>query len=189
LALFSPWKQLKLFLITLKFFPGKLLLYEGAACSLRTIKLRPRSKNCEVCGETPLITKLIDYEQFCGMAASDKDFGLNLLDATERIFVEDYKKIDKNDSLLIDVRSANEFEICQLQNFIKVPIKTLLSDKIDEILKQDMIAKTVFVVCRRGNESQLAVKYLAEKLGIKSKDLVGGLHAWSRCVDNNFPIY
>ena len=47
------------------------------------------------------------------------------------------------------------------------------------------------VVCRRGNDSQLAVeKFL--KAGIsKSKafDLVGGLQQWSKEVDPSFPIY
>jgi adenylyltransferase and sulfurtransferase len=167
----------------------RLLLYDGESCSFRNIKLRPKNKNCEVCGESPTITELIDYEQFCGMAATDKDTELKLLDSTERILVEMYDKdIDRN-HILIDVRSANEFEICQLKNSINVPIKILLSGKLDESLKQRMREDEVFVVCRRGNDSQLAVKYLKEELQIVSKDLIGGLHAWSRRVDSNFPIY
>lgn len=167
---------------------GKLLLYDGSSCSFRTIKLRGRNKNCAVCGESPTITKLIDYEQFCGMAATDKDSGLKLLDITERISVEDYNKVTDS-HLLIDVRSSNEFEICQMKNAINVPIKLLLADKIDDKLKQDLKSKLVFVVCRRGNDSQLAVRHLAEKLNLKSRDLIGGLHAWARLVDNNFPVY
>jgi adenylyltransferase and sulfurtransferase len=167
---------------------GKLLLYDGGACSFRTIKLRGRRENCTVCGENPTITELIDYVQFCGMAATDKDSGLNLLDESERISVESYSKTNR-DHLLIDVRSANEFEICKLENSVNVPIKSLLAGKIDEELKTEMAAKEVFVVCRRGNDSQLAVKFLAEKMNIKSKDLVGGLHAWTRSIDENFPIY
>lgn len=167
---------------------GRLLLYDGASCSFRNIKLRPRNKNCEVCGENPTIKELIDYEQFCGMAATDKDSGLSLLDASERVTVEVYSKIDKS-HVLIDVRSANEFEICQLKNSINLPIKLLLSDKVDESLKDKLRKNEVYVVCRRGNDSQLAVKHLKEKLQIASKDLIGGLHAWTRSIDSNFPIY
>lgn len=167
---------------------GKLLLYDGAACSFRSIKLRGKRDFCEVCGENPTITELIDYVQFCGMAATDKDSGLNLLSELERISVEDYSKLDKN-HLLIDVRSANEFEICQLENSINVPIKSLLAGKIDDQLTAQMKEKEVFVVCRRGNDSQLAVRHLSEKLNIKSKDLIGGLHAWTQKIDENFPIY
>lgn len=167
---------------------GKLLLYDGSSCSFRTIKLRGKNKNCAVCGDSPTIEKLIDYEQFCGMAATDKDSGLTLLDSCERISVEDYNEVsDKH--LLIDVRSANEFEICQMKSAINIPMKLLLADKINDELKQQMERTPVFVVCRRGNDSQIAVRHLSEKLNIKSKDLVGGLHAWAREIDNNFPVY
>lgn len=167
---------------------GKLLLYDGASCSFRTIKLRAKRANCDVCGESPTITKLIDYEQFCGMAATDKDSGLKLLDESQRISVKEYSKIDRN-HLLIDVRSANEFEICQLKDSINVPIKFLLDNKISDDLKQEMAQKEVFFVCRRGNDSQLAVKHLEAASDIKSKDLIGGLHAWARDVDEKFPVY
>ncbi|CRL07505.1 CLUMA_CG020471, isoform A [Clunio marinus] len=167
---------------------GKLLLYDGASCSFRTIKLRNKRQDCDVCGVTPNITKLIDYEQFCGMAASDKDSGLNILESNERVTVEDYRNYNK-DHLLIDVRSANEFEICKLNNAINIPIKRLLADKIDNDLKEEMKEKSVFVVCRRGNDSQLAVRHLNEKLGIRSKDLIGGLHSWTHTIDKDFPIY
>lgn len=167
---------------------GKLLLYDGSSCLFRTIKLRGKRKDCDVCSESPLIKELIDYEQFCGMAATDKDSGLNVLNQNERISVEDYNKL-KDNHLLIDVRSANEFEICQMKNSVNVPIKLLLGDKIDEKLKTDMKQQEVFVVCRRGNDSQLAVRQLSEKLNIKARDLIGGLHEWARVIDNNFPVY
>jgi adenylyltransferase/sulfurtransferase len=167
---------------------GKLLLYDAATCSFRNIKLRPKRNDCAVCGENPTIKELIDYEQFCGMAATDKDSGLNLLGADERISVEDYEKLN-DEHFLIDVRSSNEFEICQLKNSLNIPIKQLLAGRIDENLKEEMKSKEVFVVCRRGNDSQLAVKYLDENLKIKSKDLIGGLHAWTKNVDEHFPMY
>lgn len=167
---------------------GKLLLYDGLSCSFRTIKLRGKRGNCDICGPTPTITTPIDYEEFCGMKATDKDSGLNLLQDKERISVEEYNKLDEH-HLLIDVRSANEFEICQIKSSINVPIKLLLAHKLDEELQSKTQGKQVFVVCRRGNDSQLAVRYLAENLSVKAKDLIGGLHAYARFVDNNFPIY
>lgn len=168
---------------------GKLLLYDGATCSFRKIKLRAKRKDCEICSESPTITKLMDYEQFCGMAATDKDSGLKILLPSQRISVVDFKNLHEKDNLLIDVRSANEFEICQLPNSINVPIKLLLADKIEENLRNLLREKKIYVVCRRGNDSQLAVKHLAEKLDITSKDLIGGLHAWTKEIDDNFPIY
>lgn len=50
---------------------------------------------------------------------------------------------------------------------------------------------TVFVVCRRGNDSQIAVAHLKGKMdnSIEAKDIIGGLHAWHYQCDKMFPIY
>ena len=41
---------------------GRLLTYDALKMQFRTVPL-PKDKNCEVCGEHPHITELIDYEQ------------------------------------------------------------------------------------------------------------------------------
>eukprot|EP00884_Botryococcus_braunii_P020045 jgi/Botrbrau1/6724/Bobra.0324s0015.1 len=47
----------------------------------------------------------------------------------------------------------------------------------------------VFVVCRRGNDSQRAVHLLRQTGFEGAVDLVGGLQAWAREVDPRFPLY
>ncbi len=50
----------------------------------------------------------------------------------------------------------------------------------------------VYVVCRRGNDSQRAVKILQDKLKdlpVAIKDITGGLTAWAHQIDNDFPVY
>ncbi len=47
---------------------GRLLLIDGLDMEFRTVKLR-RNKDCPLCGDNPTVTKLIDYEAFCGMPA------------------------------------------------------------------------------------------------------------------------
>lgn len=167
---------------------GKLILYDAAMCSFRTIKLRSRRNNCDVCGDDPTIKELIDYEQFCGMCAVDKNPNLQILTDNDRISVLDYQNV-KDEHLLIDVRAVNEYEMCQLKDSINIPIKDLLAGKIKEQLLSEMRQKQVFVVCRRGNDSQIAVKFLSDKLDIKSKDLIGGLYKWNEEIDSNFPLY
>lgn len=49
-----------------------MLLFDGLAGTFRNIGLRPKQKNCIVCGDNPTLKKLIDYEQFCGAKADDK---------------------------------------------------------------------------------------------------------------------
>src|ERR1700723_1111217 len=45
---------------------GRLVLYDALAMRFRELKLR-RNPECPVCGDHPPITKLIDYQEFCGI--------------------------------------------------------------------------------------------------------------------------
>uniref|UniRef100_A0A8D8MF05 Adenylyltransferase and sulfurtransferase MOCS3 homolog n=1 Tax=Culex pipiens TaxID=7175 RepID=A0A8D8MF05_CULPI len=178
---------------------GRLLLFDGHQSSFRNLKLRGKKADCVVCSDNATLTKLIDYEQFCSMKATDKDSHLALLTPEERITVQEYKRIvdSKQRHVLVDVRGANQFEICQLPCSVNVPIEDILKNRrgVTDILgsseSDDEVA--VFVVCRRGNDSQLAVRHLAplfKERGLPTpRDIVGGLHAWTRNVDKEFPIY
>lgn len=53
-------------------FAKKLLHFDGSTGQFRTIQLRKRRTDCEVCGENPVICELIDYENFCQAGACDK---------------------------------------------------------------------------------------------------------------------
>src|ERR1700738_2059130 len=45
---------------------GRLLLYDALRMSFQEFKVR-RNPKCPMCGDQPTITRLIDYEQFCGV--------------------------------------------------------------------------------------------------------------------------
>lgn len=45
---------------------GRLLIYDALSMEFREVKV-PKDPNCPVCGETPTIKELIDYENFCGL--------------------------------------------------------------------------------------------------------------------------
>lgn len=181
---------------------GQLLLFDGLETKFRKINLRAKNINCAVCGEHPTLHKLIDYEQFCGAKANDKDPKLNLLRMEERISVEEYNttlKLGTKAHILIDVRSAEEFDICHLKNSINIPLCdinnnetiTLIRSRIQEIQKQHDNA-SLYVMCRRGNDSQKAVKSLQEIFqgsNLEIKDVIGGIHAWSKKIDCTFPVY
>mgnify|MGYP003692045669 CR=1 FL=1 len=68
----SKTKQNIDFLTFLASFCQKMLLFDGQEGTFRTIKLRPRQQDCIVCGQRPVITELIDYQQFCGSQPDDK---------------------------------------------------------------------------------------------------------------------
>ena len=50
---------------------GRLLLVDALAMRFRELKLR-KNPDCPVCGTHPTITKLIDYNQFCGIRGEEK---------------------------------------------------------------------------------------------------------------------
>src|SRR5580693_2288485 len=49
---------------------GRLLLYDALAMSFQEFKVR-RNPKCPMCGDSPTITGLIDYEQFCGVRGQE----------------------------------------------------------------------------------------------------------------------
>ena len=48
-----------------------MFLYDGLSFSTRVIKLRHRQPGCVICGESPAIKRLIDYNEFCGAPSHD----------------------------------------------------------------------------------------------------------------------
>lgn len=48
---------------------GRLLIYDSLRMEFREVKLR-KDPECPICGDSPRITSLIDYEEFCGLRES-----------------------------------------------------------------------------------------------------------------------
>jgi len=196
---------IKIIVTGLSSFAGYLWLFDGFEARARTICLRDKLPGCAICGKDPTITELQEYEQFCGSGSTDKIKSLSILSNADRISVKEFDELRKNsqtDTLLVDVRPSNEFEICRLEdakNFPledlkKVEVKTLL-EKIDPKLVNSVSKSSGFyVICHRGNDSQLAVNLLKEKMvgtrfKIIVKDIIGGLDNWAVEVDKSFPRY
>ncbi|KAG2201271.1 hypothetical protein INT47_006774 [Mucor saturninus] len=153
----------------------------------RTMRLRHKKKDCAICGDTPTMTELIDYVQFCDGSADDKTVDETILKREERVDVHEYNKVVEEgvDHVLIDVRPAIQYGICRLPNSIHIPIDEL--DKKMTLVKDMMAEKNVD--SEHGNDSQIAVRMM-QKEGIdKPRDIIGGLLSWSTKVDASFPIY
>lgn len=68
-----------------------------------------------------------------------------------------------------------------------VPLAELVANPQAHV---DRDTKEVYFTCRLGNDSQLAVDAVRSlDDGSIAKDLIGGLRAWTKDVDPNFPIY
>ncbi|XP_065822298.1 adenylyltransferase and sulfurtransferase MOCS3 isoform X1 [Labrus bergylta] len=186
----------------------QLMMFDAQDARFRSIKLRPKQAGCAVCGENPRVTQLVDYEAFCGSAATDKCRKLNLLSRDQRITVQDYKSLMDNAEphLLLDVRPRVEVDICHLPFSLNIPLSSLEERKSDGIrllqekisqLKQQMAGDcqpSVYVICKLGNDSQKAVQVLEKISGsemdrVTVKDISGGLMAWAKKIDPTFPQY
>lgn len=53
---------------------GRVVLYDALEMKFRELKLR-RDCECPVCGDSPTVTELIDYEQFCGLPSHSEAAG------------------------------------------------------------------------------------------------------------------
>ncbi|KAI9537556.1 Molybdenum cofactor synthesis protein 3 [Dissostichus eleginoides] len=186
----------------------QLVMFDAQDARFRSIKLRPKQAGCAVCGENPSVTRLVDYEAFCGSAATDKCRKLNLLSRDQRITVQDYKSImdTAEPHLLLDVRPLVEVDICHLPTSLNIPLSSLEYRKSEHIqllqerisqLKQQMegdCRPPVYVICKMGNDSQKAVQVMEKMSGsevdsITVKDISGGLMAWAKRIDPTFPQY
>ncbi|XP_061599115.1 adenylyltransferase and sulfurtransferase MOCS3 [Cololabis saira] len=186
----------------------QLLMFDAQDARFRSIKLRPKQAGCAACGENPSVTRLIDYEAFCGSAATDKCRKLNLLSEDQRITVQDYKSIVDiaGPHILLDVRPLVEVDICHLPFSLNIPLSSLEERKSGQIqLLQERISQLkqqipgdcrppVYVICKQGNDSQKAVQVLEKMSGsevdsIRVKDICGGLMAWAKKIDPAFPQY
>lgn len=63
-------ETLKLILGSGKSLAGRLLHFDALNMKFREFKLR-KDPRCPVCGESPTITELIDYEEFCGLRSGN----------------------------------------------------------------------------------------------------------------------
>jgi len=184
-------------------FSERLLLFDALSTNFRTIRIRGRQQKCKVCGESPSIVKLIDYEQFCGSSATDKSKTQHILNENERITVEEYHEIllrNADDHVLVDVRLPVETDICKIKakHGLNIPMALIKRDEYLKNLKSEIsqlssneIPVPVYVVCHLGNDSQKAVRILQEVLpdSCSVKDIKGGLSAWAQNIDKDFPVY
>jgi len=89
---------------------------------------------------------------------------------------------------LIDVRPEVEFGICHIPGFTNIPLNVLVTNP-KEFLPSDPNVD-IYIICRLGNDSQIAAEAMRSINGREViQDITGGLKAWARDVDVNFPIY
>lgn len=181
---------------------GRMLLLDALSSRIRIVKIRGRSLHCAACGVDAPLTResfrTFDYESFTQSPISDASRPkLNLVPESARISSQEYKDLSDQGEphVLLDVRPAHHFKISAIPESVNIPL-SMLQEKLstlDLALKQAGKSASepasLYVVCRRGNDSQRAVQLLTENGFSSAKDIVGGLESWAKNVDPRFPMY
>jgi sulfur-carrier protein adenylyltransferase/sulfurtransferase len=167
---------------------GRFLIYDSLKMRFRELKLR-KDPDCPVCGTHPTVTKLIDYEQFCGIrpepAAQPAAAPGGTVSDWEITALELKKRLDAGDDLVIvDVREPNEYQINRIPGSTLIPLGEL--PRRYQELDPD---REIVLQCKMGGRSAKAQDFLRTVGFTKTKNLRGGVLAWIDQVDPTQPKY
>ena len=159
---------------------GRLLLVDALGMKFRELKLR-KNPDCPACGKHPSITRLIDYNEFCGIRGEEKPVEVGV----PQIEVEELKRrLDAGEDIFVlDVREPHEYQICNLNGYL-IP----LGDLPKRVHELDS-SREIVAHCRSGTRSAKAVDFLRQAGFKKVHNLAGGILAWADRVDPRMPKY
>ncbi|MEH2059075.1 MAG: molybdopterin-synthase adenylyltransferase MoeB [Nostoc sp.] len=162
---------------------GRLLLYNALDMKFRELKLRPNPIR-------PVIEKLIDYEEFCGIPQAQAEEAKQQLESQE-ITVKDLKELldsGAKDFVLLDVRNPNEYDIAKIPGSVLVPLPDIENGNGVAKVKEILNGHRLIAHCKMGGRSAKALAILKEA-GIVGTNVKGGITAWSREIDPSVPEY
>ena len=162
---------------------GRLLLVDSLAMRFRELKLR-KNPDCPVCGAHPTVTRLIDYQQFCGFAPATREENA-LKNGIPQMTVQELKRrIDAGDDLFIlDVREPFEYQIANIGAKL-IPLNDV-PQRLAEIDRE----REIVVHCKMGGRSQRVAEFLHQSGYAKVSNLAGGIVAWANEIDPKVPKY
>lgn len=151
---------------------GRLLLYDALQMQFDELRIQ-RDPHCCLCGEQPSQTQLVDYQQFCGIAAPEPH-------PFDEISVEQLQQrlAGPEPPLLVDVREAFEVEICRIPGARHVPVQ-----QVEQHLHQWDRQAELVVHCKSGVRSAKVCALLLEHGFRRPLNLSGGVLAWVERID------
>ena len=178
--------------------PTLLMFSAYSSPQFRSVRLRSRRSDCAACSCKATTTRQalesgsLDYVAFCGVSTP-----LNMLPASARVTAAEFSRLPRDGSnILIDVRDETQYAICALRGSINVPWTGNSDSWYNDAVAKGAISpredgRNRYIVCRLGNDSQLAVKAALDAGGGSAtlKDIKGGFRAWKEEVDPGWPEY
>jgi adenylyltransferase/sulfurtransferase len=162
---------------------GRLLLVDALNMRFRELKLR-KNPECPVCGPNPTVTKLIDYQQFCGIVPESKEEKA-LKNGIPQLSVKELKRRRDagEDMFILDVREPYEYQIANIGGTL-IP-QNDVPQRLAEIDRD----REIVVHCRSGVRSQRIAEFLSQNGYTKVANLAGGILAWADEIDPKMQKY
>jgi sulfur-carrier protein adenylyltransferase/sulfurtransferase len=162
---------------------GRLMLYNALDMKFRELKLRPNPIR-------PVIEKLIDYEEFCGIPQAQAAEAQQQMEIQEMTVKELKALLDSGakDFVLLDVRNPHEYEIAKIPGSVLVPLPDIENADGVAKVKELVNGHRLIAHCKMGGRSAKALAILKEA-GIVGTNVKGGINAWSQEVDASVPQY
>lgn len=160
---------------------GRLLLYDALAMEFNEFQLK-KDPDCPVCGESPTIKELIDYQGFCGLPDLADTPAVRAVGAAEVAARREAREA----FLLLDVRNDDEFARARIEGSKLIPLDQLEA-RIDELA--DWRSGKIVVHCHLGGRSEKACRLLLERGFEAVENLEGGIDAWALTVDPRIARY
>jgi adenylyltransferase/sulfurtransferase len=159
---------------------GRFLHYDALAMRFDEFRFE-KDPECPVCGTSPTITELIDYEGFCGVPAVEER-------RMREISASELAELRKRGEpfLLIDVRQPEEWQRARIEGARLIPLGELPA-RVAELA--DWKERRVVAHCHHGGRSAKACEILAAAGFTDLTNVVGGIDAWSLTVDPSVPRY
>ena len=165
---------------------GRFLIYDALKMRFRELKLR-KDPECPVCGTHPTVTKLIDYDQFCGIVPEPQAVAAPVVGESEwEITAMRLKqRLDAGEKLFVlDVREPNEYQINRIAGSTLIPLGEL-PRRYQELPKD----REIIMQCKSGARSQRGLESLRTVGFARIKNLRGGIIDWIDKVDPSQPKY
>jgi adenylyltransferase/sulfurtransferase len=155
---------------------GRLLLVDALRVRFRELELR-KDPDCVVCGPSPTVTTLMDYEAFCGIGAPATGPEIS---AQELRAAQDAGRAPT----LVDVREPQEWEIVHLPGAQLIPLRELPA-RLSELDPRGELV----VFCHHGTRSLAAVEFLRAAGFGHARSLAGGIDGWAEEIEPEMVRY
>ncbi len=149
---------------------GRILIFNALKMQFKELKLKSKPENKN-------IHELIDYKSFCSEVTVKNEVDCDI----ESISIKELKVLlgqSSKEIQLIDVRNQNEYNQYSITESLHIPLSSIESGKSINEIKILSTKKNLYVFCKSGKRSLLALKHL-NKFGIRGINILGGIDAWN----------